>query len=255
MKRNRVIGVLVLVCCLTIAYVAIVPISRCCILSAWGYLGYVDKIGDSLRTDESALVRRHAASLLADLGRPSSRMSQQQLSAVTPFAADVLVRALADKDESVRMEVARALATIAHYNQVDELYLGSLIDVIDKETNDDIRVEIVRTIGSIGRDADLLVPCLVKALPQASPNLRIEIIRTLRVLKADRTQAVPFLIDAAKGPDVATSVQAIMTLQSIGADAKEAIPVLNELSRHDNEEVRSLAIFALRQVDQKREKE
>lgn len=252
MNRNRAFGIVALLFCLTIVSWAIAPIGRCCVLSFWGQLGesHVDRIGNALRTDESSMVRRYAASLLAELGRPKSRLSQQRLGVSTQIAVDALLYALTDEDLSVRIEAAKAVAVIAHYNQLDEIPLDSLIDVINTETNDDARTNIVRAVGSIGRDADLLVPSLVAALAHASPSLRLEVIRTLRVLRSDRRKAVPFLIDAAQGSDFDTSLQAIMTLHSIGPDAKEAIPALNELSRHSNEQTRTLAIFALRQIHQ-----
>src|SRR5207253_3303550 len=97
-----------------------------------------------------------------------------------------VIRALADKDESVRRKAAYALGRIAPDAKTA---VGPLIQAF-ADSNGDVRQAAAEAVAKFGADA---VPALVEALRDDSVSVRREAARAVANIGADAKDTIPAL--------------------------------------------------------------
>jgi HEAT repeat protein len=142
----------------------------------------VDALGQI--ADPTALVP-----LLALLDGADAALEKRVLRVIEPIldarAGDVLVRALADKDEDVRVLAATYLGGLGVHAAVPPL-----LALTGKETPSLLRLQAIRSLGLIG-DARATLP-LVELLAQGDADARVEAADALAYLK-DPASVAPLL--------------------------------------------------------------
>lgn len=175
----------------------------------------------------------------------------------------LLFRAMADKNEEVRLAATAALKELA-----DPSIAGLLVNAL-KEPNKWLPARVAEVLISLG---SLAVPALRSALEDSDPVFRAYVIEilgevgdrssvdTLHLALGDsvaniRRQAaaalgktgypgsVGFLVEALNDPEIKVKVQAIRSLGIIGGP--EAVRHLTEMAEHSNLAVRCAALDAL----------
>lgn len=104
---------------------------------------------------------------------------------------DDLIKALKDADSYVRQEAAFAL----EYTKTPQA-IAALIEVMETDTDEDVRTSATNTLGQIGDRTAL--PALVKALQEGSDGVRAEATSSLRKLGGRRI--IRPLIEALNDP-------------------------------------------------------
>jgi HEAT repeat protein len=149
----------------------------------------------------------HAAKALTVIG-PDAKAAIPELTAalqdktMRPFAAQtlarfkgdglaVLVKALDDKDDDLRVEVVVALR-LAGKDGVPGLQTGL------KDKFVEVRLNAADSLGRLGAEAKDAVPALIKALKDEIPDVRAEAATALGRIGADAKDAEPALTDAKK---------------------------------------------------------
>jgi HEAT repeat protein len=196
-------------------------------------------------TDASVSVRFQAALSLIDLSDVKStseavlkvlcdvandRNSKDQLLASQAivrarFTLDdltLLCKLVNHQNQPVRCVAIRSLATLGKDAQVAvPILLTRLTD-----PDDLVRAETNRALGAIGADPLKVVPQLIGALDDRYPGARLTAIEALASFGVDAKAAGPNLLELVKGPDDAIAAAAAMALGRVGADPEKAVPVL-----------------------------
>jgi HEAT repeat protein len=176
-------------------------------------------------TASDVRVRRGAALALGALGVPVRE-------AVGPLS-----KALADPDQGVRMEVARALW------RLDPLRADALVPVLTAALADpDLQVprSAAATLEEMGPAAVAAVPALRQALEAKDVLLHEAVARALGRIGPLAAAAVPDLVGLAKRDRAA-----VLALGAMGPAAREAIPELLELLKTRSDLPAALALAAL----------
>jgi lysophospholipase L1-like esterase len=177
-------------------------------------------------THEDARVRRAAALALARLRDPR--------------ANEALLRALADPEEGVRWEAARALASIG-VNESDVPAIGAALASPDPF----IRGFAAWIIGELGTRARVSLPALVTAQNDPDPGIRALVLRSLAAVGFGEPEAVEALRKALRGGTGDDRWRAARSLGRLGSPARVAIPDLIAALRADNGHVRRHTAVAL----------
>jgi HEAT repeat protein len=241
-----------------------------------------------------ARIRRGAAEVLGDLG---SRANE---------SVPALVHALQDKEEAVRARAARALGAIGSPSAIQPLTatlddrlasvrsasaeaLGKMravpgVSALTHKLSDPeatVRVKAAQAIWRIDRDADAVVPVLIRALrdrhagsdakfvlgeigtaAKAAVPALVQALREERVGRPLRTPpsaalalgrigavAVPELIPVLKTDHAEVRTSAAIALGFIGKDAHDAVPCLMPLLKDKSLEVRQATALALGSIE------
>jgi HEAT repeat protein len=217
--------------------------------------------------DNSALIRRQAVLLLADIG-PAARE-----------ATGSLVEALNDADDNVRRGSLHALTRIG-----PAAVVPALIEAL-KHREANRREQAAFALGQFGAVARDALPALRTAMtdpaplvrvsaaqalwhvdgqqPQAAIGVLLEVFQQhrttirrkalsgLRNLGAGDEQTVAALIQALKDDDTALRRETVEALGSLGDKARTAAPALIETLKDSDSAIRVQAIEALYRVDGK----
>jgi HEAT repeat protein len=121
-----------------------------------------------------------------------------------------------------------------------------------------IRVQAARTLGCLGEGAAEAVPALTKALQDTDLDVRLSVAKSLWIITKTAVEVVPTLIDLLKvkltgaGEDSETRRRFLQTvmeaLSRIGPPAAAAIKPLTALSKDNNRHIRESALFALQKI-------
>jgi HEAT repeat protein len=125
------------------------------------------------------------------------------------FAVDILILALKDSSDKVRMSAAEALGKIGSDKAVDSLILAL------KDSDDYVRMNAVEALGKIG--SDKAVDSLILALKDSDDYVRMNAAEVLGDIGSDK--AVDSLIPVAlKDSDDYVRMNAVEALGKIGSD-------------------------------------
>ncbi|MBT3265689.1 hypothetical protein HN371_00975 [Candidatus Poribacteria bacterium] len=124
--------------------------------------------------------------------------------------------------------------------------LAQLADELGNGLSDadvDVRLEVVRALGTLGRPA---VPLLSRALADTSRRVRLAAVEEIGGLGQAAADAVPLLLAELKDESGAEmQCRAAEALGRIGSAAREAAEPLQRLARHDDARLRATATAAL----------
>ena len=195
----------------------------------------IEALGLALTEDPNVNVRNAAASGLGWMGPQAAA------------AAPAMIRAMNDRDGTVRVHVIVALGRIG---PADGSVASALKTIAEQDPSADFRIWAIRALGLIGGKSDLVVPTLLKMLDDANGNIRNaaayqlgEIRPTGKVLPA-----LLGLLNHGKPPERSL---AAYTLGMLGPEvATEALPALIRALRDEDEEVRKGAVTSLMEFGQ-----
>jgi HEAT repeat protein len=157
--------------------------------------------------------------------------------AAAPAAPD-LVRLLADRDDSVRDWVFRALEAIGP-DAVPALTQGC------KSVVPGVRVEAAEALGRIGPGADSAVPTLLPLLQDTSAGPRVAAARALGRIAPESDAVVARLRETLRENDNDLRLESARALGAFGSRASSAIPELRVAVKDPVRRVRNAAARAL----------
>ncbi len=159
--------------------------------------------------------------------------------AAAAAVAALLEAAAEDADPLVRLEAAKAVASIEPKNDKP---LPMLIAALQHESPM-VRQRAAECLGDLGPDAKRAVEALIKAAGDADPTVSWAAIDALGQVGPDAAPAVPTLVAALKDANLRGA--AVDALGQIGRQAQAAIPVLEKMLTEDEPPFRWTAASAL----------
>lgn len=110
------------------------------------------------------------------------------------------------------------------------------------------QMEAIACIGPLGREKELLIPELRRALRAKDPQFRLRVVRVLGSIHHD-ADALEALRNALADDFYYVKAEAAQCLGRAGLSAQVAVPALQELVQHQHPDVREAAAAALAAVD------
>ena len=177
--------------------------------------------------------------------------SWQELHRRADRAMPHLLAILKDKKEEVsfRRTVSGVLYTIAHnITPTSGKVVSTLIPLLDDE-DEEIAVEVARTLSIIGRDSAQARRGLEKAVRKGRTSyIRMDAAASLYQLDRSNRLSVPALIAGLRSQDKHLRRVAADRLWWFGPDAKEEVPALIDVLGDEDFEVRYSAVQVLGRV-------
>jgi HEAT repeat protein len=185
---------------------------------------------------DSAAVRMWAAYLLAEIG-PEARTAYPDL-----------VKALQDKDDSVRKQVALTFTKIAEPK--DTLLIEPLTAAAFRDSQLVVRVNAARALAKVDPSKHkVVVGVVVEGLRDSSADVRRSVVETLGELGPEARTALPQLNAALQDRNVEVRRAAADSLARLGPDARGSVGALTDALKDPDAEVRVRAAQALWKVD------
>ena len=182
--------------------------------------------------DTSAEVRRRAAEAIGRMKRPSDK------------AVEPLVKRTADPDDSVRILAVTALGAMGPTAYVARDTVRSLAG-----RPGPLRAAALAALPEIDTEADTFIGLFEAAMLDPSETVRLAATRhALAGARSPHHDPVPLLIRGLSDSSRAVQAAAIEVLVRARPNARAALPRLVELTRSPDENVRSLAIAAVRSL-------
>ncbi|HIE28284.1 TPA: hypothetical protein EYP66_13450 [Candidatus Poribacteria bacterium] len=233
-KRNAThrfskLGVLAILCALTIAFVSSIKILPVVALTE----SSSSAVEPSSQTKESAEVS-DGNKQTAEIGHASQtsvKSEQQQL-------VSELAKALRNESEEVRLNIVEVL------KEIGQPAVPALTEALSDES-EKVREKAADAIGDIGEKAQAAVPALIEMLNDVSEEVRVEAADALGDMRASSQEAISALIKALSDESKDLRRIAAEALGNIGEPAKDAVPALMEVLNDESEAVRRKAIEAL----------
>ena len=190
----------------------------------------LEALGLALAEDSNVNVRNAAASGLGWMGPQAAA------------AAPVMIRAMNDRDGTVRVHVIVALGRIG---PADGSVASALKAIAEQDPSADFRIWAIRALGLIGGKSDLVVPTLLKMLDDTDGNIRNAAAYQLGEIRPTG-KVLPALLGLLNHGKLPERSLAANTLGMLGPEvATEAIPALIRALREGDEEVRKGAVTSL----------
>ena len=152
----------------------------------------------------------------------SPALVAQALAGIGPDAkpaVPVLVKALQDKNDSVRLEVVRALAAIGPEAEPAVSLLTEMI----QEKNERMRAEVAKALGQIGLGASPAITVLIPALKDKDEWVRTNAAEAIGKIDPTNLKPVPTLIEAMKDESGRVRGAVAQTLLKIGPVNKQVV--------------------------------
>lgn len=181
--------------------------------------------------DNNANVRAIAAGSVASIGP------------IGPDALPPLQHLLSTPD---RLPALRALA---RYGPEAAPWIPSIVALLQKDSDSEVRWNAARTLGKIGPAAEIAVPELVAALKDTDALVREHAAESLGDIGPGAAAAVPALVKVLKDPDARVRRDAVRSLGQIGAAAKSGASDIRPLLQDKDEKVRKAARTTLQQLE------
>jgi HEAT repeat protein len=156
--------------------------------------------------------------------------------------------ALADDDERVRTEAARALLQVGPEPDSE---VAGLIDSLGNEL-EVLRFHAAVALGNRGRDARPAVPALIHtALWDDDLAVRVEAAVALWKIERSGPLVIPVLIEALEADNEMICWMAADALGQIGPEAREAVPALQRALQRDFKAslIKKGVLLALERID------
>jgi HEAT repeat protein len=190
----------------------------------------IETLGLALAGDPDVDVRNAAASGLGWMGPQAT------------VAAPVMIRALNDPDETVRVHVIVALGRIG---PADGSVATALKTIAERDPSTEFRIWAIRALGLIGGKSNVVVPTLLMMLDDANGNIRYAAAYQLGMIRPTGEVLPALLGRLNEGKPPARSLAA-GTLGMLGPEvATEVLPALIRALRDEDEEVRKGAVKSL----------
>jgi HEAT repeat protein len=165
-------------------------------------------------------------------------------------AIEDLKKTLLDKDDDLLpIASAEALARLAPDDK--ELFAEALKTLEEGVANEDalVRANSLHALAELGPPAKSATPAIVKALHDAEREVVLTALDALTAIHPDDPKAIDALSGLAGDFDSELRVRACHVLGLIGAPAREAIPALKPVLQSADEAERTVAAWALVQID------
>jgi len=157
-------------------------------------------------------------------------------------AGPVLIRALKDRDETVRVHVIVALGRIG---PADGSFATVLKTIAEQDPLADFRIWAIRALGLVGAKSNIVVPTLVKMLVDANDDIRNSAAYSLGKIRPTR-EVLPALLGKLNAGNPSERSLAAYTLGMLGPEvATEALPALIRALRDEDIDVRKGALSSL----------
>ncbi len=190
----------------------------------------IETLGLALTGDPDVNVRNAAAPGLGLMG--------QQAAAAAP----VMIRALNDRDGTVRVHVIVALGRIG---PADGSVATVLKTIAEQDPSADFRIWAIRALGLIGAKSNIVVPTLLKMLDDANGDIRNAAAYQLGEIRPTR-EVLPALLGKLNDGKPPERSLAACTLGMLGPEvATEALPALIRALRDEDDDVRKGALASL----------
>ncbi|MEI6423585.1 MAG: HEAT repeat domain-containing protein, partial [Lentisphaerota bacterium] len=181
--------------------------------------------------DDNGDVRKRAVDVLS------------KVDPVTPEVTAAIIKALEDKDYSVRKSSAEYLEKRGAMTAA----LKATRHIIDlKSGNNAVRIRAAEALGNIGATTSEVIPALINALEDK--DVRDAAIEALGNIGASAKSAVPALIKALADGDSNVRMMSAEALGKIGPSAKSAVPTLIKVLKDSDSAVREKAADALKKI-------
>jgi HEAT repeat protein len=196
--------------------------------------GAISALKNALNNDPNKNVRMNAAEALGRIGPPAKEI-----------ALTSLVVLLNDQDKDVRWGASSAITGMGEEGKTTIPGLAVLLQ--NTQNDKDIRWRAASALGGISGDPKSAVPMLINALNNdPNENVRVNAAEALGRIGPDAKDAVSTLIGLLKDSDKVLRRTAASALGEIGVEAKEAIhPLLTLLKDANDKDVQWRAAAAL----------
>ena len=162
-------------------------------------------------------------------------------------AAPVLIRALNDRDGTVRVHVIVALGRIG---PADGSVSTVLKTIAEQDPSADFRIWATRALGLIGAKSSIVVPTLLLMLDDANVDIRNAAAYQLGTIRPTR-EVLPALLGKLNDGKPPERSLAACTLGMLGPEvATDALPALIRALRDEDDEVRMGAVTSLMEFGQ-----
>lgn len=128
-------------------------------------------------------------------------------------------------------------------NLNDKYFIPDFIKLIQKDSNEEIRVESIEALGDLGSLAKEAVPTLTNVLENEEESFKIKAGAAYSLSQLKSSFAVPALIKALKIQNEEVKMNAVFALGEIGD--KSAVTALEEVLNDESADVRLYASIAL----------
>ena len=178
---------------------------------------------------------------LKDSERDVRAAAAESIVALGPTAADipVLKDCLKHQDPEVQIAAARALFNLGPEAKDA---VSALLETLNSSKDDQVRGQIVTTLGQIGAASKPAVPAIMETMK--AKELRGKAMVALGNIGPEAKEAVPALAENLEDRD--NRIAAINALGKIGKEAKVAVPKMAQLLAEREKDLRLTILTALK---------
>ena len=160
-------------------------------------------------------------------------------------ALEALLRNTVEKGSS-RSRVAEALA---RYKKAGTVAVPVLLELLETETDQDLRRNTIRALGSLGAAAYPAVPRFAELLHAPEPGLTQSLVLAIRGIGPPAATALPELISLLESGSTAAKPRYVLeAIGSIGPAARSAEDVVLNYTDDSDSSVHEYALEALRKI-------
>ena len=186
--------------------------------------------------DRSEAVRNVSAALIGEtiirLGgrRTPTDRGDPAVVALCPKAADALVPLLTDPSPILRMRAATSLQSAASAGRLDTPSPALVACLDDPDTG--VRVAAAECLAAYRNGPELLIPTVLRRLPDENPFARRALLRTAFPFRLDPDH-LPLLLESLDSKDRGVRYAATVGINHMGPHARPALPRILALLRQE----------------------
>lgn len=136
-----------------------------------------------------------------------------------------------------------AVNSLSNHKASHKKVIPVLVEMAQKEKSEEVRTFAVHALMRFGPES---IPTLIDLLKTVTDvNVRASVIQNLGSHHAHAKAVLPHLLDALKDTTPQVRWSAASALGNLGLHAKSAIPTLRDLLKDENQSVRAHALYAL----------
>jgi len=163
-------------------------------------------------------------------------------------AIPALIKSAANTNSDVRVFAVATLGRMGLESEsVDPVLINALHDP-DREVRQSAAFGL-STLSFMGGNARPAIPALIETLKDNYLPARCAAAMALRQIHAEPELVVPALVESLRDRDFQVRAHAANALEAFGTNSRPAVPALIELFNQGNEDARSAASKALRVID------